>query len=197
MIIGIILLGNRATRIFNIYVAISYVLFAFLQNIAYTEKYGLAIITINVAMFLLVAFSWFWDLLVQKNNFSSLWKYKSKYWMFFLSFIAFWYPINSETLKPDFNILYLFTNEAGLTFCMMTTVYISLLILHYPEINLVTLRVTSLVGMIISFYNILSNFFLYSDLLWWNGILHLPLLIISAYGLLISLRKKEGRINKK
>jgi hypothetical protein len=91
---------------------------------------------------------------------------------------------------PDFNIIYLLTNEAGLTFCMMTPVYISLLILHYPRINLVTLIVTSLVGTIIGIYNILTNFIMFPSLLWWNGILHLPLILISVYGLIISLRKK-------
>lgn len=190
LLICIILLGNRAARIFNLYVAIAYLLFAFLQNIAFTEKYGLAIITTNIVMFLLVALFWFWEALVQKSDFTSPTKSPKKYWIISLAFVAFWYPINPETMGPDFNILYLFTNEAGLTFCMMTPVYISLLILHYPRINLVTLRVTSLVGVIIGFYNILTNFIMFPGLLWWNGILHLPLISISVYGLIISLRKK-------
>ncbi len=190
LVICIILLGNRIARIFNLYVAITYLLFVFLQNIAFTEKYGLAIITINMVMFLLVALFWLWEALVQKNDFTSPTKSPRKYWIIPLAFLAFWYPINPETMGPDFNILYLLTNEAGLTFCMMTPVYISLLILYYPRINLVTLRVTSLVGAIIGFYNILTNFILFPSLLWWNGILHLPLISISVYGLIISLRKK-------
>lgn len=190
LVICIILLRDRIARIFNLYVAITYLLFAFLQNIAFTEKYGLAIITINMVMFLLVALFWLWEALVQKNDFTSPTKLSKKYWIIPLVFLAFWYPINPETMGPDFNILYLLTNEAGLTFCMMTPVYISLLILYYPRINLVTLRVTSLVGAIIGFYNILTNFILFPSLLWWNGILHLPLISISIYGLIISLRKK-------
>ena len=190
LVICIILLRNRVTRIFNLYVAITYILFAFLQNIAFTERYGLAIITINMVMFLLVALFWIWEALVQKNDFASPTKSTKKYWIIPLAFLAFWYPINPETMGIDFNILYLLTNEAGLTFCMMTPVYISLLILHYPRINLVTLRVTSLVGTIIGFYNILTNFIMFPNLLWWNGILHLPLISISVYGLIISLRKK-------
>jgi uncharacterized membrane protein len=150
LVIGIILFGNRVTRIFNIYVVSTYFLFAFLQNIAFTERYGLAIITINIVMFLLVAFFWIWEAAIQKNDFSSLTKLSKKYW----------------------------------------PVYISLLILYYPRINLVTLRVTSLVGAIIGFYNILTNFIMFPSLLWWNGILHLPLISISVYGLMISLKKK-------
>ncbi|HAJ32576.1 MAG TPA: hypothetical protein DCK79_04300 [Candidatus Atribacteria bacterium] len=190
LIIGIILFRNRVTHIFNIYVVSTYFLFAFLQNIAFTEKYGLAIITINIVMFLLVALFWIWEAAIQKNDFTSPTKLSKKCWIIPLAFLAFWYPINLETMVPDFNILYLFTNEAGLTFCMMTPVYISLLILYYPRINLVTLRVTSLVGAIIGFYNILTNFIMFPSLLWWNGILHLPLISISVYGLIISLKKR-------
>jgi len=190
LVICIILLRNRVTRIFNLYVAITYLLFALLQNIAFTEKYGLAIITINMVMFLLVALFWFWEALIQKNDFTSPTKSPRKYWIIPLAFLAFWYPINPDTMGPDFNILYLLTNEAGLTFCMMTPVYISLLILYYPRINLVTLRVTSLVGTIIGLYNILTNFIMFPSLLWWNGILHLPLISISIYGLVLSLRKR-------
>ena len=190
LIICVILFKNRVTRIFNIYVVSTYFLFAFLQNIAFTERYGLAIITINIVMFLLVALFWIWEVAIQKNDFSSPIKLSKKCWIIPLAFVAFWYPINPETMCPDFNIIYLLTNEAGLTFCMMTPVYISLLILHYPRINLVTLIVTSLVGTIIGIYNILTNFIMFPSLLWWNGILHLPLILISVYGLIISLRKK-------
>lgn len=192
LIVCIILLRDRVARIFNLYVAITYLLFAFLQSIAFTEKYGLAIITINMIMFLLVAIFWFWEALVQKNDFTSPTKSAGKYWIVPLTFLAFWYPINPGTMDLDFNILYLLTNEAGLTFCMMTPVYISLLVLYYPRINLATLRVTSLVGTIIGLYNILTNFIMFPNLLWWNGILHLPLISLSVYGLIISLRNKQS-----
>ncbi len=73
---------------------------------------------------------------------------------------------------------------------MMTPLYISLLILYHPRINIVTLRITSLVGAMIGFYNTLTNFIIFPGLLWWNGILHLPLISISMYGLIISLKKR-------
>jgi len=190
LVIGIILFRNRVTRIFNIYVVSAYFLFAFLQNIAFTERYGLAIITTNMVMFILVAIFWIWEAAIKKNDFSSPPKLSKKYLIIPLAFIAFWYPINPETMRPEFNILCLLTNEAGLTFCMMTPLYISLLILYYPRINIVTLRITSLVGAIIGFYNILTNFIIFPGLLWWNGILHLPLISISMYGLIISLKKR-------
>lgn len=79
LVILIIFLKNRVARLFSIYAAITYVLFAFLQNIAVTEKYGLGIIIINIIMFLLVTIFWVWEAIVQKNDFTprkqAPWKY--------------------------------------------------------------------------------------------------------------------------
>lgn len=193
LVVSIIFLRNRVSRIFSIYVAITYVLFAFLQNISITEKYGLGVIIINLVMFNLVAIFWFWEAIIGKNDFTSPKQLRWRYWIIPLAFLAFWYPINLG--KPDFNPLFLFNNMAGLTFCMMTPVYLTILILYHPKVNMVTLRVTSLVGLIIAFYNLMVNFFMDPSFLWWNGILHLPLLIISAYGLVLSFRTMLSRTN--
>jgi hypothetical protein len=100
-----------------------------------------------------------------------------------------WFPKNPESMKPDFNLAYLFTNAAGLAFCAMTPVYHGILTLYYPKVNIATLRVTSLLGVIIGFWNMIVNFLMMPDVLWWNGILHLPLVFISVYALILSLRK--------
>jgi hypothetical protein len=49
------------------------------------------------------------------------------------------------------------------------------------------LRVTSLVGLITALNNVHLNFIVRPATLWWNGVLHIPLLVISLYGLIISL----------
>ena len=190
LFISIIFFRNKVTRLFNIYVAISYVLFALLQNIAVTEKYGLGIVTINLAMFLLVAGFWLWEAIVLKNDFRPRKRRAWRYWVIPFAFLAFWYPANPGTLMPDFNPVYLFTNMAGLTFCMMTPVYLAILTLFHPRVNIATLRVTSLVGVIIGFYNVNVNFFIKPDELWWNGVLHIPLLAISMYAFALSFRNK-------
>lgn len=191
LVICLVLLGNRVARIFNLYVGFTYVLFAILQNVAFTPRYGLGIITINVVMFLVVAAFWFWEALVGRNDFSSHKTPVWKFWVVPFAVMAFWYPADPVTLMPDFNPVYFLTNFAGLTFCMMTTVYLAILAIYHPHVNLATLRVTSIVGLVISFYNILANFVLSLQQLWWNGILHIPLLTLSAYGLLLSFRRRE------
>jgi len=189
LIISIIFLGKRVTRLFNFYVAISYILFAFLQNIAVTEKYGLGIVTLNIVMCLIVAAFWIWETVVQKNDFTPQKQPIWKWWAVPFGFLAFWYPANPDTLMPDFNPVYLLTNASGLAFCMMTPVYLAILSLYHPRVNIPTLRVTALVGTIIGFYNMWVNFFINASALWWNGVLHIPLLTISVYGLILSLKK--------
>jgi hypothetical protein len=69
----------------------------------------------------------------------------------------------------------------------MTPVYLGILTLYYPKVNVVTLRLTGLLGIIIGFWNMMVNFLIMPDL-WWNGVLHLPLLFISIYAFVLSLR---------
>jgi hypothetical protein len=190
LIICIILLHNKVTRVFSIYVAITYVLFAIVQNIAITDEYGLAIVTGNIVMFLVVAGFWIWEAKACKNEFMPIKRPVWRYWVVPLAFLAFWYPLNPDTMRPDFSPLYLLTSGAGLTFCMMTPVYLAILTLYYPKVNIATMRVTALVGIIIAIYNVLLNFFIEPDLLWWNGVLHIPLLCISGYSLGLSLKKR-------
>jgi len=54
------------------------------------------------------------------------------------------------------------------------------------------LRVTSLVGAIIGFYNMLVNFYMFPAR-WWLGVLHLPLMVLSLYGLVLSFISGEQR----
>ena len=189
----IIIFRNRVGRLFSTYVAFSYILFAVGQNIAVTEKYGVAICTLNLIMFPLVACFWAWEAVVLQNDFSRTKLPIWRYWVVPLAFIAFWYPADIETAKPDFNPLGLFTNVAGVTFCMMTPVYVGLLTLYWPKVNMAVLRVTSLVGLIIGLYNVHLNFYVMPSILWWNGVLHIPLLSISVYGLILSLKKVPCR----
>ena len=191
LIVGIIVFRNKITRIFNVYVAFSYVLFAFGQGIAITEKYGIAICTINIVIFLVVAAFWAWEAIVVQNDFKPakipIWRY----WVVPLLLLALWYPLDFRTAKPDLDPVHLFTNVAGVTFCMMTPVYVGLLTLYWPKVNIAVLRITSLVGLIIGLYNMNLNFIMRPSTLWWNGVLHIPLLVISLYGLILSLKRPQ------
>jgi hypothetical protein len=192
LIIGLILYGDKSSRSFSLYVGLTYVLFAFLQSIAVTEEYGWGVIISNLLMFLLVALFWFWEAMANENEFSRPGKRSfQNYWALLPAFFAFWGPINPKTMGPDFNPIYILTSSSGLAFCMMTPVYLAVLLFFYPRINMPLMRVTALIGLVIGFYNVLVNFILLPEVLWWNGILHLPLVFISLYALVLAYRKVE------
>jgi len=196
LVFALILFENRVGRIFSLYAGITYILFAFLQNIAITDKYGLGIVTGNFIPMILVAIFWFWEAFVNKNDFTPQKLPIIRYWVVPLAFLAFWYPVNLKTMKPDFNLVYLFTNPAGLAFCTMTPVYLGILTLYYPKVNIATIRVTGLLGIIIGFWNIVVNFFIKPDILWWNGVLHLPLVFISIYAFILSFKSFQQKGEK-
>lgn len=189
LLVCIIIFRNKVARLFAIYVGIAYALFAIGQSIAITAQYGVSICTINVVMFLIVAAFWAWEAVVLQNDYTlkklPIWRY----WVVPLAVLAFWYPASKG--RPDFNPVLLVTSGSGLAFCMMTPVYVGLLTLYWPKVNIAVLRVTSLVGFIIGLYNMNLNFIMRPSTLWWNGILHIPLLVISLYGLILSLKRPQ------
>ena len=164
-------------------------LFTIGQSIAVTDKYGVSICTINFVMFLIVAGFWAWEALVLQNDYTlrklPIWRY----WVVPLAVLAFWYPASKG--RPDFNPVYLFTSGSGLAFCLMTPVYLTLLSLYWPRVNMPAMRVTSLVGLIIGLYNMYVKFGINPARRWWSGVLHIPLLVISIYGLMLSLKRPQ------
>ena len=189
MIASVVTMKNRVSRYFSVYVGVFYGLAAVLQSVAFTEEFGFAVLTVNLVMFFLVAISWFWEVIAQKNDLGAPQLEYSRTWVIPLAILAFWYPINLDTMMPDFNPILLLTSMAGLAFCLMTPVFLSVLIIFYPTINIATMRITSIVGIVISFYNILVNFIMFPELLFWNGILHIPLIVISVYAFMLSYRQ--------
>ena len=181
--------GDRATRVFDIYVASTVLLFALFQNMARTTEFGFAVLVGNVVVYLLVALFWLWEAIIKANDFSRrppLWRY----WVVPLACLAFSFPVNPTTLGPDFSLAQLVANSAGLTLCMMLPVYLAILTLYYPAVNGATLRLTSFAGTITALLNVLQWF------LWtahaWMGVVHLPLLVISLYAFILSLRRSEA-----
>jgi hypothetical protein len=90
----------------------------------------------------------------------------------------------SAEAGPDFSPSLLLTSSFGVMFCPTAPVVIALLTLIYPNVNKQVLIVTSFVGLIIGFFNLLS-FFVMPGYSLWLLILHMPLIFISLYGLML------------
>lgn len=183
LFILLVILKNKMKLVFNIYVAVSYAFFTFIQNIAVTEKYGLSTVTVNVVLFLLVAYVWISEIFQAKNDYSfSNWKWKYS-WMILFSLFAYLCPLSPDGL--DFNPLHFFRSNSATAFCLTTPLFLTIMTLNLPKINCITYRITAIIGVIMGLYNMLSFLNPYTVFL---GILHIPLLTISLYCTLLSYR---------
>ena len=192
LILLIIFYNNKIRKFFSIWIGFSYIMFAIVQNIAITEEYGIGILTFNLITFTLIGLSWFWEARIGLNIYDikqNIHK-KSNWFFIFMAIFSFWGPTQSQI--TNFNLVSIFTNSSGMAFCMMTPVYLTILILCYPKVNYTVFRLSGFIGLIIAFYNIIPVFSAFSQR-WWHGILHIPLLIISLYVLILSLKKSFKR----
>jgi len=71
---------------------------------------------------------------------------------------------------------------------MMTIVVLCVLLAYYPKVNKGTLRVTSIVGLLIGVGNLWLEFIYMPELLW-IGVLHIPLVGLSSLALYVSHKK--------
>ena len=109
--------------------------------------------------------------------------------MIALALFAYWCPF---TLRgaADLNPLHFFTHNTATAFCLTTPLFLTVLTLNLPQVNVVTYRITALVGFIIGCYN-MGSFFNPGTV--WLGFVHLPLLLISLYCAVLSYRHPAFR----
>jgi len=177
------LYGSRVGRVADAFFAILFLFIAFSNHIAFTETYGLAVVTGNLVPVLIVGLLWVWEVYRPQNSYVFERLPAWRYWILPFAFLAFWSPINAQ-LNPDFNPLLLLNSSFGVMYWSTTPVIIALLTLIYPRVNTIVLRTTSLVGLIVGLFNVMS-YFIMPGYTFWNLVLHTPLIFISLYGLLI------------
>ena len=185
----LIIFRKRMARIFSFYAALTFFSQTVFQNMGVSETYGFSFITVNVIMFPLVGLVWVLDAFVQKNDYDYRSRSVWQYWAVPLAFFALWAPKTLENFL-SLDLAYIVTSGTTFGFCLMVPVYLSILFMSYPRVNMVTLSVTSVVGFIIAIYNMMIV--VMSPENWWHGIIHTPLLVISFAGIVLSLRKKQG-----
>lgn len=194
-LVAIFFAGKRVTRLFSVYVSLSYILIAFLQSFSISDRYGFAVLIGNVVTFLILAGLWLWESISPKNEFElqkiPVWKY----WLILPALLPFWEPVNPHTLLPDFNPLYMLTSGAGLSFCMVTPLYLAILAIFFPHVNKPIFIITSVIGVFMSLGNIVLEFVIYPSY-WWIGVLHIPLFILSSYCVMISLSEIVEQVKK-
>ena len=164
--------------------ALLFLALAIFQTTAVTDRYGLAVITGNLALVLVVGLVWGCEVIAERNDFAPRRHRWWKWWVAPVAAVALLAPVDASTMSPDFNLARLLSNEAGLTFCMMTPVVLAVLTLYHPTVNPTVLRVSSFVGILLGAVNMVV-WFVVEPWGWWMGVLHLPLLSISIYGFVL------------
>jgi len=185
--------GKKIGRVADLFFGLLFLFFAFGQHIAVIERYGLAIVTGNLVMISVVGLFWIAEAFRPKNEYVFQRLPAWRYWVVPFAFFAFWFPVTDTT--PDFNPILLLTSAYGVAFCPTTPVIIALLTLIYPRVNIGLLRVTSFVGLLIGLFNAMSLFTMPGYNLW-IFTLHIPLIVISLYGLIIPTLLTEENAEK-
>jgi hypothetical protein len=174
-----------AGRIFYVYLGLSYLLFAFVDNIAQTTLYGLGIVVSNVALMGFVGLLWFWAAFKYRKNFEFEPKRipSWKYWLLPLAVLAFWAPAN-ELGQMDLSPVLFLTSAYGIAFCMTTPVLVFILAFYHPNVYLPAFRVLCVEGIYFAVLNLLGPV-MFVGYPVWLAVLHIPLLCISLYGLVL------------
>jgi len=157
------------------------------QNMANTMAYGFVFLVGNgIVQFIVLAFCAYdfakGKTVIDRKNLNA-----NRFWIIPLMVLAFFMPYSTDcicTIYPAIS-LNVFFNEAGVTYCMITPVIIGVLLLYSKGADKATLSIMSYAGLIFGIMNMITWFGINRDN-WWMGVLHLPLLVISLYGLIVA-----------
>lgn len=187
LVMIILLKFNKPTaeKVFNYFIPIVLISIALFQNSSKTSTYGMTILLGNLILNLIVALFWFYHIFrTYENRIRKKIGY-IKYLLIGLALLAFWFPADITGKHPSFTLIELLINESMVTFCMVIPVILVVAILFFNRINLITLKVTSFIGLLFGIVNMITWFIMDIEM-WWMGILHIPLLIISLYVFIVS-----------
>ena len=186
LIVALVVLGKRFGRAFSLLVALNYTYIAFIQTSVVTEKYGLVVISELFAWYMIVFLLWLWEAWAPKNDYTWDRGRGKPYWAIPLALIAFWDPDQNWQL----HLRLFFDSYSPTAFCMMTPIYLTVLLFIYPKVNLLLLRVQGFVGIIISVITLVIAFMKEpSSGIYWT-LLHMPLLLISLYSFTLGIKTK-------
>lgn len=175
------------------YYAAILLVMAFGQNMAVTDRYGFTWLIGNTAIQLIVAAFAAADAWRGWTRANPQQLRRRRLWVLALSALAWLFPyvVVGQDARVGFTLGTL-VNESGLTYCMVTPVVLSLMILYVDGVHRPTLMVVAWAGLLFGVTNTVTWFALDRGS-WWMGVLHLPLLLLSAYALWASRRTAPPR----
>jgi hypothetical protein len=182
-----------AGRVMAAYFGVNYLLIAALQTNAVTGEYGFAVQTGALVATALLGMLWLWVAWRDKLQASFKGIPSWRWALLPLALLVFWSPIGLEGSKvvPNFNPLLLLTSpDYGLAYCFVTPVFLFLLILFYPRVDIFVFRVTAFNGLLYGLLN-LTHWFNPDRV--WMGVMHIPLLIVPLVALLMPMLESKTK----
>lgn len=180
-------------RVMAAYFGLNYLVIAATQTRAQTPTYGVAVHTGALVAGVLLALLWLW--VAWQGSLRIDWQSIPRWRWLLLPFalLVFWSPLRFDgtSVLPDFNPLLLLTSpDYGLAYCFMTPVFLFLLILAWPQVDVFALRVTAFNGLLYGLFNL--NHWAAPERIW-LGVMHLPLLVLPIVALwLAQSQRKTG-----
>jgi len=172
----VVIFRTRFSRLFSIFVVLNFAFSVYTQTMVHTDVYGLVILTEIFVWYSIVIALWIWEIFVQKNDLS----FKDG---------IFWDPDQAW----NFSLVFFIKGFSPTAFCMLTPIYLTLLLFAYPNINLPLVRIHSYIGLIVGFISLsISLIQAPFDGLYWI-LLHAPLIIVSFYTFRLSYRLRQER----
>jgi len=189
ILVGWILVNSKALgRPLFIYMGVNFIIIALVQSFGTTELYGNVIHTGGLAAFTLLGILWIWAGVTGGTGPLSANIQRRHLFLLPLAVLSFWapYQVEANVVLPDFNPVLLLTSpDYGLTFCFTAPVFIYLLFISFPKVNIPAYRITAFNGLMYALFN-LAHWF--NPDTRWMGFLHLPLLVLSTAALIQSRR---------
>ncbi len=176
--------GRDVAKPLLVYYALILLIVGIFQNMSPTDEYGFVWITGNTAVILAVMLFCLLDLIGERTRIRHENLDRSRLWVVVPMALAFLMPyaINEAGhIQPSFTTQIL-GNEAGVTYCMITPVILGVLLIFSKEVHRPTLSIIAFVGLLFGLLN-MSIWFGFQPENWWMGVLHLPLLVLSIFGL--------------
>jgi len=199
--------GHRAGRVLCTYYAALLVLVGFLQNMAFTSTYGFVWVLGNTVVQLMVAASFVFALAREPEGQASALQ-PQRLWLLLPMALAL---VEPYAAAPDGTLVRAFgpnvlTNDTGVTYCMITPVVLGSMLLYdmekvegpavddtklqsgnaTPGVSAspitVAISYAAYVGLLFGLLNLLT-WFVFIPASWWMGVLHLPLVVVSIYGI--------------
>jgi hypothetical protein len=165
------------------------------QNMGHTPTYGFAWLPGNSLIILVVAARCAWDLARRETGPGPRRLVRGRLWVLAPMLLAFLMPyavdVNGD-VRPSFGPEVL-TNEAAVTYCMITPVVIGALVLYARPISAPTLSLISFAGLYFGILNLVIWWALQPQN-WWMGVLHLPLVVLAVTGLTISRQPEPAEV---